>query len=48
MTATTVILLTVVVTLFAAFVGGLAWMQQHTRQLSTAPAETPRPRRRPF
>ena len=48
MTATTVIVLTVLVILFAAFAGGLAWAQQHARQLSTAAANIPRPRRRPF
>jgi hypothetical protein len=47
-TATTVIVLTVLVTLFAAFAGALAWAQQHTRQLSTAAADIQRPRRRPF
>jgi len=45
---TTVVILTVVVTLFAAFAGALAWAQQHARQLSTAPIDAPRPRRRPF
>src|SRR5437870_3398237 len=44
----TVIILTVVITLFAAFAGALAWAQQHARQLSTAPVDVPRPRRRPF
>jgi hypothetical protein len=47
-TATTVIVLTVLVTLFTAFAGALAWAQQHTRQLTTAPADAPRARRRPF
>ena len=48
MTATTVTVLTVLVTLFAAFAGALAWAQLHARHLTTAPAEIPRPRRRPF
>jgi hypothetical protein len=47
-TATTVIILTVLVALFAAFAGSLAWIQQHARQLSTASMDAPRPRRRPF
>ncbi len=47
-TTTTLIVLSVVITLFAVFVGALAWAQQHARQLTTAPVDTPRPRRRPF
>jgi hypothetical protein len=47
-TATTMIVLAAVVSLFAAFAAGLAWAQQHARQLTAAPAEAPRPRRRPF
>jgi hypothetical protein len=47
-TATIVTVLTVLVTLFAAFAGALAWTQQHGRQLTAAPADIPRPRRRPF
>ena len=48
MTATTVIVLTVVVSLLAAFAGAFAWAQLHGRQLTAAPADIPRPRRRPF
>jgi hypothetical protein len=48
MTATTVIILAAMVGLFAAFAAGLAWAQQLTRHLSAAPADAPRPKRRPF
>jgi hypothetical protein len=48
MTATTVIMLATVVSLFAVFAAGLAWAQPHARQLSAAPAETRRPKQRPF
>jgi hypothetical protein len=48
MTATTVIMLATVVSLFAAFAAGLAWAQPHARQLSAAPAEARRSKRRPF
>jgi hypothetical protein len=47
-TTTTMIVLASMVGLFAAFAAGLAWAQQHARQLSAAPAEVPRPKRRPF
>jgi len=47
-TATTMIILAAVVSLFAAFAAGLAWAQPHARQLTTAPADTPRSKRRPF
>jgi hypothetical protein len=47
-TETTMITLATVVSLFAAFAAGLAWAQQHARQLTAAPAEAPRRKRRPF
>jgi hypothetical protein len=47
-TATTVIMLATVVSLFAVFAAGLAWAQPHARQLSAAPAEARRPKQRPF
>ena len=47
-TATTVIILTIVVGLFAAFAAGLAWAQQLGGQLSASPVDAPRRRRRPF
>jgi hypothetical protein len=46
-TATTMITLVAVVSLFAAFVAGLAWAQPHARQLTAAPADAPRSKRRP-
>lgn len=48
MSVTTVVILSVVGTLVAAFAGAFAWAQHHPRQLSTASADVPRPRRRPF
>jgi len=48
MTTSTMIILTAVVAAFAGFAAALAWAQPHVRQLSTAPAETPRQKRRPF
>jgi len=47
-TPTTMIFLASMVSLFAAFAAGLAWAQQHARQLSAASVEVPRPKRRPF
>ena len=48
MTVSALLTLTIVVALFAALAGGLAWAQQHARQLTTAPANVPRRKRRPF
>ena len=48
MTTSTMIVLTAVVALFAGFAAALAWVQPHARQLTAAPAEMPRPKRRPF
>lgn len=48
MTTSTMIILATVVAAFAGLAGALAWMQPHARQLSTAPAEPPRRKRRPF
>ena len=48
MTTPTMLTVTVVIVLFASFAGTLAWVQQHARSLSTAPAETFRRKRRPF
>jgi hypothetical protein len=47
-TPTTMIFLASMVSLFAAFAAGLAWAQQHARQLSAASVEVPRSNRRPF
>jgi hypothetical protein len=48
-TLTAIAVLATMVSLFAAFAAGLAWAQQHARQLSTAPTDDQRPkRRRPF
>lgn len=46
MTAATVIVL--VVSVFAAFAAGLTLTPQRARQLNATPANTPRPKRRPF
>jgi len=48
LTATTVIVIGILVSLFFILALGLAWAQQHARQLTTAPAEVPRRKRRPF
>ena len=48
MTTSTMIILAAVGAGFAALCGTLARAQQHARQLRTAAADTPRPRRRPF
>jgi Flp pilus assembly protein CpaB len=48
MTTSTMIVLAAVVALFAGFASALAWAQPHARQLTAAPADAPRPRRRPF
>jgi len=48
MSATTVIILSIVGALLAASAGGFAWIQLHGRQLRAAGADAPRPRRRPF
>jgi Flp pilus assembly protein CpaB len=48
MTASTMLVLAAVVTLFAGFAAALAWAQPHARQLTAAPADASRPRRRPF
>jgi len=47
-TATTMIILATMVCLFAAFAVGLAWAQHYARQLTAAPADVPRRKRRPF
>jgi hypothetical protein len=47
-TTTTLILLLTMVSLFTAFAAGLAWAQQHARQLSTRPVDARRPKRRPL
>jgi hypothetical protein len=48
MTASTMLVLAAVVALFAGFAAALAWAQPHARQLAAAPADMPRPKRRPF
>ena len=48
MTTSTMIILAAMVALFAGFAAALAWAQPHARQLTAAPAEMSRPRRRPF
>lgn len=49
MTPTTLAVLAAMVSLFAVFAAGLAWAQQHARQLSATPTDGRRPRRgRPF
>ena len=48
MTASSMLILAAVVALFAGFAAALAWAQPHARQLSAAPAEMTRPKRRPF
>jgi len=48
MTASSMLILAAVVALFAGFAAALAWAQPHARQLTAAPAETTRPKRRPF
>jgi hypothetical protein len=48
MTTSTMIILAVAVAAFAGFAAALAWAQPHARQLSTASADTPRQKRRPF
>jgi len=48
MTTSTMFVLAAVVALFAGFAAALAWAQPHARQLTAAPAEVSRPRRRPF
>lgn len=48
MTTSIMLTLAAVVALFAGFAAALAWAQPHARHLSTAPADTPRPKRRPF
>jgi len=48
MTTSTMIVLAAVVAALAGVAAALAWAQPHARQLSTANAETPRQKRRPF
>lgn len=48
MTTSTMFTVAVVAALFAGFAAALAWAQPHARHLRAAPADTPRPKRRPF
>lgn len=48
MTASTLLILAAAVGVFAVFTAVLAWAQPHARDLSAAPVEASRRRRRPF
>jgi hypothetical protein len=48
MTTSTMLILATAVALFAGFAAALAWAQPYARQLTAAPADASRPRRRPF
>jgi hypothetical protein len=48
MTTSTMIIVTLAVAGFATLAAALAWAQPHARQLTAAPAELPRRKRRPF
>ena len=48
MTTSAALIVAAAVALFTGFAAALAWAQPHARQLTAAPAETTRPKRRPF
>jgi hypothetical protein len=48
MTTSMMLILATAVALFTGFAAALAWAQPHARQLTAAPADASRPRRRPF